>query len=135
MKHLIGKRIHRKVHLLIDGDDTNIRLGDVGIDLHFGQVVRDHENDRSLQARSHRLANIDTTGDDRAINRRHDGAMVQIGLRLVERTLLDFHVRFSLMQICQRLIELGLGRILFRNQGLSSRGINSCKFQGSLGAR
>ena len=63
-----------------------------------------------------RLADVDTTGDDRAINRRDDGAVIQIGLGLVECTLLDFHVRFSLMQICQRLIELGLGGVLFRHQ-------------------
>ena len=116
MKSLIGKGVHRKVHLLIDGDDTNICLGNVGVDLHFGEIVRDRENDWRLQAGGHRLADIDTAGDDGAINRRHDGTMVQIGFGLVERTLLDFHIRFGLVQICQRLIEVGLRRVLFRDQ-------------------
>ena len=48
-----------------------------------------------------------------AIDRRSDRAVVEIGLRFVERALFDLHIRLGLMQRRHRLIEIGLRGILF----------------------
>ena len=44
--------------------------------------------------------------------------MVEIGFRFFQRALLDLHVRFRLMKVGHRLVEIGLRGILFRDQRL-----------------
>ena len=109
MKGVRRKCVHRKIDILIDGDDANVRFRHVGVDLHFGEIVRNHENNRRLQTGRYGLANIDTARDHDAINRRRDGAMIEVRFRFIERALFDFHVGFGLMQVRHRLIEILLG--------------------------
>ena len=47
--------------------------------------------------------------------------MIEIGFRLFQRALLDFHVRFGLMKIGHGLIEIRCAGILFRDQRLGPR--------------
>ena len=79
------------------------------------------------------LPNIDAARNHLSIYRRRDRAMVEIGFRFIERALFDFHIRFRLMQICHRLIEVGLRRIFFREQFLGPRRIKFRQFKRCLG--
>ena len=44
--------------------------------------------------------------------------MFEIGLRFIERALLDLHIGFRLMKRRDRLVEIGLRGILFREKRL-----------------
>jgi hypothetical protein len=59
MKRLHGKSVHSKIDILIDPNDAYIRLRHIRVDLHFGEVVRNREDDRRLQTRRDCLADID----------------------------------------------------------------------------
>ena len=94
-----------------------------------GAIIRDLKNNRRLQASGDRLSNIDAARNDNAVYRRRNRAMVKIGLSFIKRALFDFHVRFSLMQVRHRRIEILLGRILLREQRLSPGGIHFCQLE------
>src|SRR5438128_534129 len=94
VKRLHGKSVHCEIDVLIDLNDAHIRFGYIGIDLHFGEIVRNREDDWRLQTGCDRLANIDTARNHYAIDRRGDCAMVKIGFRFIERALLYFQVGF-----------------------------------------
>ncbi len=108
MKRLHRKSVHCEIDVLIDFDDAHIRFGDIRVDLHFGQIVRDRENNRGLQTGCDRLANIDTARNHHSIDGRGDCAMVEIGFCFIERALFDLHVRFCLMKVRHCLIEVRL---------------------------
>ena len=111
---------------------ADVRLGHVGVDLHFREVIRDRENDRRAQAGRHGLPDIDAARDDDAVDRRSDRAMIEIDLRLLQRAFLDLHVRLRLMKIGHRLVEIGLRGVLFRDQVFGSLGIDSRQFEGGV---
>ena len=59
MKSLRREGVHCEIDILIHFHDADISLGHIRVDLHFGQIVRDREDDRRLQTGRDRLANID----------------------------------------------------------------------------
>ena len=131
----VGIRIHREIDRLVLCHHSHVGLGHVRVDLHLREVVCDRKDYRRLQTRGHGLADIDAARDDLAIDRRCDGAMLEISLSLVERALLDLHACFRLMQVRHRLVEIGLRRILLFHQFLSARCIEFRQFERRLGAR
>src|SRR5439155_7756797 len=99
VKSLHRKSVHCEIDVLIDFDDADIRFGDIRVDLHFGEIVCNREDDWRLQTGRDRLANINTARNHYSIDRRGDCAMVKIGFRFIERALFDLHVRLRLMKI------------------------------------
>jgi hypothetical protein len=61
--------------------------------------------------------------------------MIEIRFRFIERALFNFHIRFGLMQVRRRLIDVSLRRVFFREQFLDPRRIHFGQFQGCLGIR
>ena len=108
MKRARGKSVHRKIDILAKLNDTNVRFGHIRVDLHFGEIIRDGENDRRLQTGGDRLANIDIARNHQPIDRRRDRAVVEVRLCLVECPLFDLRVGFGLMQRCGGLIDIRL---------------------------
>ena len=106
---------------MIDLDHADIRFGHIRVDLHFGEIIRDREDDRRLQTGRNRLSNIDIARNNNAIDRRRNRAMLEIGLRFIERALFDFHVGFGLMKGRRRLIDVSLRRSFLCKQFLCSR--------------
>src|SRR6202043_1541358 len=78
VKRTRRKRVDGKIDRLPDFDRTDIGLGHVRVDLHFGEIIRDLKNHRRLQTGRDGLANIDTSRNYHAIDRRRDSAMVEI---------------------------------------------------------
>ena len=135
MKGLIRKSIDREINILIDDDHADIGFRDVRIDLHFREIICDRENDGRLQTGSNGLADIDTARNHDAVDGRSNRAMIEIGLRLIERALLDFHIGLGLMQRRRCRIEVGLRRTLFGHEPLDAIGIDARQLQRRLRAR
>jgi hypothetical protein len=73
--------------MLAGTDPADIRLVDVGVDLHLGQVGGDDEERRRLHARGDRLADVDAALNDDAVDRRFDHGVREVDLVLVDRRL------------------------------------------------
>ena len=58
---------------------------------------------------------FDVARNHLSIYRGRNPAVVEIRFRFIQRALFNFHIRFRLMQICDRLIDVGLRRIFFEN--------------------
>ena len=80
MENAPRESVDREIHFLPDIDGADIRFGDGGVDLHFRQIIGNRENHRCAQAGSHGLPNVDTSGNDDAVDRRSDGAMLEVDL-------------------------------------------------------
>ena len=74
----------RNVTVLIRPDAADVGLVDVRVDLHLRQVGRDDEQRRRLHARGDRLADVHAALDHDAVDRRGDGAVIEVDLRLVQ---------------------------------------------------
>jgi hypothetical protein len=128
VKGAARERINAEVDILIYRYRTDVSFGDVGVDLHFREIIRDRKNHRRLQTGRDRLSDVDAAGDHLAVHRRCNRAMIEIGLRFIERALFNFHIRFGLMQVRRRLIDVSLRRIFFREQFLDPRRIHFGQF-------
>ena len=89
-------------------------VADVGFrhradDLHFRQVVCDHEKGGGAEAGGDRVADVDLPGDDHAVNGREDVAMGEIHLGQIQRRALDLHLRIGLKQLGLGGVKVGLG--------------------------
>ena len=124
MKRLNGKSVHCEIDVLIDLNHAHIRFRHIRVDLHFGKIVRNRKDDWRLQTGCDRLTNVDAARNHHPIDRRRDGAMVEIGLCLVQRALFDLHVRLRLMKIGDRLVDISLRRSLLCKQFLGARCIH-----------
>jgi hypothetical protein len=80
-------RVYCKRYGLVGPDAADIGFVDVGVDLHLGQVGRNHKERRRRHARGHRLPNIDASLDHDAVDRRGDDAVIEIDLRLAQAGL------------------------------------------------
>ena len=78
-----GERVNREVDLLPFLDTANVRLADQGLNLHFGQIIRDGEQLGRVEAGRDSLAGIDLPRDDHAADRGVNGRAVQIHLGAV----------------------------------------------------
>src|SRR5262249_23231278 len=63
---------------------ADVRLGDVGVDLHLLQVLGDGEQRGRLQRGGHRLADVDVARDDDTVDGGDDVRVVEVDLGLVE---------------------------------------------------
>jgi len=91
-----SKSINCEIRLLPQFNGSNVRLVDVGFELHAFQVLGQRKKHRGLQRRGHSLAGFNRPLQDNAIDRRQD-------LRLVDVNLLQF-------QIGNGDLNVGLGR-------------------------
>ena len=66
---------------------ADIGFRDVGIHLHLGQVLRDLEQRRRLQACGHGLSDVHVARHHHAITGACDIGVIQVGLGLCERRL------------------------------------------------
>jgi hypothetical protein len=57
---------------------ADVGFGDVGVDLHLGEVLRDREERRRLQAGGDRLPDVDGARDDDAVDRRDDDRVLEL---------------------------------------------------------
>ena len=102
----VRKCVHGEIYILSDNNPSNIRLGDIGINLHFGQIVGNCEQRRRTEAGGDGLTNIHIAGDNSAIDRRTNGAMEQIHLCACQCRLAILQHGFSLMQIGEGGVEV-----------------------------
>ena len=65
----------------------NIRFADVRIDLHLREILGDEKENRRLQTRRHRLANVDAPGDHNTIDRSTDGGVFEVQRCRLQRRL------------------------------------------------
>ena len=68
-------------------DAADVRLVEVGDDLHLRQVGGEDEQRRRLHAGGDRLADVHVARDDQAVDRRGDDRVLEVDLVLVERGL------------------------------------------------
>ena len=68
----VGEGVHAERDLLARAHAPDVGLVDGGVDLHLRQVVRDHEQDRRLERRGHRLAHVHVARDHDAVDGRRD---------------------------------------------------------------
>ena len=107
MESLAGEGVHGEIDLLSNVNHANITLGDLRLDLHFGQIIGDDKECWRIQARGHCLPNIHVAHDDDPTNRRANRAARQIDFRFCEIGLAD------LCQ-CRRLVHIGTGLVVVR---------------------
>ena len=75
-----GKSVNFEIDVLPGLNRSYIALIRGDIDLHLREVLRDGEQRRRLQRRRDRLANVYAARNDRAIDRRANDGVVQVGL-------------------------------------------------------
>ena len=134
MENLIGKRIDREIHGLTVLHLANVRLGNGGADVHFGNVLRDGEQDRRVHGGIHRLAQIHLPSDHNAIHRRGNFAITKIGLRAFQSRLLDGDGCLGLREFSRGLIQIELGGRFQRHERFLSFQILAFEDHVSLGA-
>ena len=66
-------------------EPPDVPLGDVRVDLHLGEVLRDREERRRRERGGDRLPDVDAARDDDAVDGRDDVRVREVHLRLVER--------------------------------------------------
>ena len=104
-----GESVHDETGDLALLDRPDVRLGNIGIDLHLREVVGDHEEGGSIHARGHGLAHVHVAGDHNAIHGSINCAVGQIDSRAFEGCFFDFNLRFGLVQIGGSLVVVGFG--------------------------
>ncbi len=92
----LGNASTLNVHVLSGMDRAHVAFIGAHVNLHLGQVLRDGEERRRLQASSHRLAHINAAGNHRAVNGRADGGVLQVRLRHRYRSSLLLRLRAGL---------------------------------------
>src|SRR4029077_18621024 len=70
--------IDRKGRLLPFGDAPDIRLADVGVDLHLRQIERDQKEVRCGKTGRDRLTNLYVSGDHDSVHRRANDRVLQV---------------------------------------------------------
>ena len=110
--------IHGELDILPFLDISDIRLGNVGVDLHLGEIVGDDENNRRVQAGGNRLTHIDIAGYDDPINRGNNRAVLQIRARQCDGAFLGLHCSLGLMNRCDGLVETRLRGAVLGPQAL-----------------
>ena len=73
--------LHGEAHRLAVADLADVAFVDIRLDLHLCQVAGDHEQGRRVQAGGDGLAGLDAALDHRAVDRRADHRVGQVGLR------------------------------------------------------
>ena len=84
---LVGIGVDVEARHLADLDLPDVRLVDVGLHLHLGQVLGDGEQGRRREGGGDRLADVVLAGHHLAVDRRVDLGVAQVGLRLVQGRL------------------------------------------------
>ncbi len=105
----IGNRIDRERHGLPRMHGPHVDLADRRDDAHLREVLRDHEQRRSAEARLHGLADLHLFEDHDAIDGRRDRAAVEIHLRVLESGLPREQRGACLFELRFHLIVVGLG--------------------------
>ena len=121
MENLAGEGIHREIDLLAKVHYTDIPLRHLRLDLHFRQIVGDHEKGRCVQARRHRLPHVHAAHNDNSINGRANGAARQINLGLREISLADLCEGRGLVDIRARFVKVRLGNEILGTERLCAR--------------
>ena len=105
MKRIVRQRIDSEMHFR-----AGRHFGDVGLidrcpDLHAAQIAGDQKQTWRVEARDDRLADVDATIDDRAVDRRDDRGVIQVcfgeleGCRLLQDGRLGrFEVGFGTLR-------------------------------------
>ena len=100
---LAGESVHREIDLGLLGNGSDVGLVDLSDDLHFGQIVGDHEQNGGLEAGRHRLADVYIAFDHHPVDGRGDVGVIEVDLG---------HLQFGLglFDVGQGLFLLGPGR-------------------------
>ena len=98
LKHVVGKSVHGEVHRLADLDLPDVGLGNIGGDVHFGEVLDNGEQHRRVHGRVHGLAHVHFARDHDAAHGRGDYAVTEVGLGIVQRASLDGDGGLGLVQ-------------------------------------
>lgn len=135
LEYFVRIRVHAKLRRVPFRDAADVRLADVGVNLHLGQVLRDHKERRRLKAGHHGLPHIDVARHDYAVDQRIDCRVVEIdlgggqrGLRLVHLGLRDLHLGFGIPVIRPGQIQFGL-----RDETLAAKPDRPIQLQSPLG--
>ncbi len=136
---MIGVGIHDKRGGLAVRDATDVRLADVRVNLHLGQILGDRKQHRRLETGRHGLPDIHVPRDHDAVDRRVDGGVLQIDLRRIQLRLRLFHLRLRNLQIGLRGFKGGAGiiHVLLGIQLLLKQSLRAIKvelLQGKIGA-
>ena len=105
-------------HVLAGTDAADVRLVEVGDDLHLREIGREDEQGRRRHAGGHRLADVHIARDDQPVDRRADDRVLQVDLVLVERRarLRDLRLRGADLRVDRSDVDLGGLQLALRNQ-------------------
>ncbi len=92
-------RIHRESDRLADVKAADIGLYHGSLHLHSGEILRDGEQRRSLQAGGDGLAGAHSAVDHGPCDRRADVSASEIYLRLTQHGLLLLHLRQNVEEL------------------------------------
>ncbi len=112
----VGERVHGERHREPGPHHADVGLVDAGLDLHLGEIVRDHEQLRRLQARRHGLAAVDVARDDDAVDRRPDHRVLEVHLRRIELRARRLEVGLALLHGDLGGLDVGLRDVVLRHQ-------------------
>ena len=114
----VRKSVHRETHRLAVLDRPDVGFRDVGVDLHFRQIIGDDEDRRRVHAGGDGLAHIHAARDDDAIHRRINGAMGQIHFGPLKGGFLELLHRLRLVEVGHGFIVIRLGdQMVFEERG------------------
>jgi hypothetical protein len=132
MEGAIRECVNCKIDVLMFLDATDVGFGYIGVDLHFGEIIGDNEEDRRVEARRDGLSHVHAARNDHAIHGRINRAVRQIHLGLLNRSLLDLDGRLGLMEVGHRLVVVGMRDEFAFVQFLGAHGVDFRQFQGRL---
>src|SRR5262249_15560765 len=96
-------------------DEVDVGLVDLGPQLDLLEVLGDQEQARGVEAGDDGLADVDPAVDDDALDRRLDGAVAEVGLRLLEGSLSSLahaaHADHVALGVLEGLLRLDEGRL------------------------
>ena len=120
---MLGICVDAEVGALAFDHASDVGFTDVGVDLHFSQVLGDDEESRRLKRGGDGLADIHVAGHHDAVYGRIDGGIAQIqlgrsqcGFRLVQLGLRHLDVGLGITVIGLSKVEIGL-----RHEGLGTQ--------------
>ena len=110
-KGAAGIGVDREARGIAGADAADVRLVDLHVELHRGQVLGDGEQGRDVELRRHRLPRLDLPRQHDAVDRRVDRRLGEAGAVGADRRarLLDLRARRG--EIGDRAIVIALGLI------------------------
>ena len=112
----VGIGVHREGDGQAGANAADVGLVDLRLDLHLGEVVRDHEELGRLEAGRDRLPDVDRARDHNAVDRSADRGVGEIHCRGLELSPRLLEVGRSLIHLDLGGFHVGLGYVVALDQ-------------------